>query len=127
MSCCHDHFEMTETKDTFQSWQGLKGPYFTPHIDELGNLTWTNNGDLANPPDVNIMGPAGQGLQITGIVESTDNLPESVKLGTVFLVGTESPYEGYVFLGSWYDIGPLQVGPPGPQGDPGRHSLLPGR
>lgn len=35
------------------------GPYFTPHVDSDGNLTWTNNGGLINPPSSNIRGPQG--------------------------------------------------------------------
>ena len=35
---------------------GASGATFTPHIDERGILTWTNNGNLENPPpyDLNI-------------------------------------------------------------------------
>ena len=42
--------------------QGITGPkgdvgyYFTPNIDETGLLTWTNNGNLANPDAINIKG-----------------------------------------------------------------------
>lgn len=35
------------------------GPYFTPHVDTEGNLSWTNNGGLVNPPTVNIKGEPG--------------------------------------------------------------------
>ena len=36
-----------------------QGPYFTPHIDSNGELTWTNNADLVNPQPINIKGPKG--------------------------------------------------------------------
>lgn len=38
---------------------GKDGATFTPSVDSSGNLTWTNDGDLANPPSVNIKGPKG--------------------------------------------------------------------
>ena len=42
-----------------QGPQGPKGPYFTPTVDASGNLSWKNNGSLANPATVNIRGPQG--------------------------------------------------------------------
>ena len=39
--------------------EGTQGVTFIPSLDEAGNLTWTNDGDLDNPDPVNIMGPAG--------------------------------------------------------------------
>lgn len=42
--------------------KGDTGPYFTPSVDEDGNLSWTNNGDLENPVTVNIKGEPGIGL-----------------------------------------------------------------
>lgn len=38
---------------------GKDGATFTPSVDSAGNLSWTNNGGLANPPTVNIKGPKG--------------------------------------------------------------------
>src|SRR5690554_1336077 len=35
------------------------GLYFTPAIDEAGNLSWENNGNLDNPNTVNIKGRDG--------------------------------------------------------------------
>ena len=43
-----------------QGPQGEVGPYFTPAVDNEGNLSWTNNGGLDNPSTVNIKGPQGQ-------------------------------------------------------------------
>lgn len=120
MSNCCDRFVMIEGEDdSFETWQGLRGPYYTPHIDENGNLTWTNNGGLQNPPAKNITGPEGKGLQISGIVAEVSELPETAESGTVYLVGTESPYEGYLFIDTWNDIGALAIGPQGPQGPQG--------
>ena len=39
---------------------GVAGGVFTPHVDENGNLTWTNDAGLVNPSKVNIQGPAGK-------------------------------------------------------------------
>lgn len=33
---------------------------FIPHIDQEGNLIWTNDGNLPNPEPINIMGPQGK-------------------------------------------------------------------
>lgn len=42
--------------------KGDKGAVFTPHVDELSNLSWTNNGGLVNPPTQNIRGRDGSDL-----------------------------------------------------------------
>ena len=38
---------------------GVDGVTFTPSIDADGNLSWTNNGGLPNPPTINIKGTGG--------------------------------------------------------------------
>lgn len=38
---------------------GEDGATFTPSVDANGNLSWTNNKGLSNPPTVNIKGPKG--------------------------------------------------------------------
>jgi hypothetical protein len=38
---------------------GADGATFTPSVDAAGNLSWTNNKGLTNPPTVNIKGPKG--------------------------------------------------------------------
>lgn len=40
--------------------EGAAGATFTPALDASGNLSWSNDGGLANPPARNIRGPAGQ-------------------------------------------------------------------
>lgn len=86
--------------------KGEKGITFTPAVDENGNLSWTNNGGVANPETVNIKGspgdkgePGGQGPQ-----------------GVVFIPNVDS--EGNL---SWTNDGGLQNPAPinikGPQGD----------
>ena len=114
----HDHFEMREdTGDEFLMWQGLVGPHFSPHVDEYGNLSWTNNGQLLNPAPVNIAGKPGTGIEITGRVNSVEDLPESAAQGQVWAVGIEEPYEAYCWLGEWLDLG--LIFPTGPRGDTG--------
>lgn len=39
--------------------KGDDGATFTPSVDANGNLSWTNNKGLANPPTVNIKGQKG--------------------------------------------------------------------
>mgnify|MGYP003292303951 FL=1 len=39
--------------------KGDTGAVFTPHVDELSNLSWTNDGGLVNPPTRNIRGRDG--------------------------------------------------------------------
>ena len=38
---------------------GKNGATFFPSVDAAGNLSWTNDGGLANPDPVNIAGPQG--------------------------------------------------------------------
>lgn len=118
---CVNSFEMNDTcHDEFRMWQGLVGPYYIPTIDEDGNLSWTNTGELPNPAPVNVIGPQGNGLLIAGIAETTGDLPETAANGVTWLVGAAAPYEGYVYLnGEWNDIGEVTLGPAGPQGLPG--------
>lgn len=39
---------------------GETGPYFTPSVSQEGVISWTNNGELENPNEVNIKGPQGE-------------------------------------------------------------------
>lgn len=40
--------------------KGETGTLFTPHVDEDGNLSWSNNAELENPETVNIKGMQGE-------------------------------------------------------------------
>ena len=110
-----DNFIMQEqAQDEYRMWQGLVGPYYTPSVDAEGNLSWTNNGGLTNPTTMNIKGDPGTGLEIKGIVSTVGNLPASASSGDVYLVGTDAPYEGYLYTnGEWIDIGVVGIGEPG--------------
>ena len=46
-------------KEELKGARGDIGYHFTPSIDDSGNLSWTNDGNLENPPTVNIRGPQG--------------------------------------------------------------------
>ena len=100
--------------DSFKMWQGLVGAHFTPYVDGVGNLSWTNNGGLPNPPTVNV---TGKGLTITGVAATTGDLPATANQYDCYLVGTEEPYSVYMYYNSaWVNIG--EVGK-GEKGEPG--------
>ena len=103
-----DHFVMGPvSNDTFQFWQGLRGPYFTPSVDEDGVLSWTNNGQLPNPEPVRIVGKDGRGITLTGQCETVAELPEDPDQGEAWAVGEEEPFECYAWFGEWVDMGLL--------------------
>ena len=104
--CQHDCFAMIEEADEFNMWQGLVGPYYTPHVDQYGNIYWTNNGSLPNPQNI-----TGNGIKPLGIVASAAALPESANQNDAYLVGTTIPYRMYYYSGGqWCDLGPA-LGP----------------
>lgn len=45
--------------DTGIPARGPKGAVYTPTVNADGTVTWTNDGDLPNPPAVDITGPKG--------------------------------------------------------------------
>lgn len=64
--------------DTEHGWvsqgqlQGANGITFTPAVDADGNLSWTNDGGLQNPPSVNIKGKNGTSVTVTSVSESEE-------------------------------------------------------
>lgn len=101
-------------QNEFKVWQGLVGAHYTPYVDGAGNLSWTNNGGLPNPPTVNV---TGKGLTITGIVATTGDLPATANQFDTYLVGTAEPYYAYMYYeNAWVNIGAVGKGE---QGDPG--------
>ena len=65
------------------------------------------------------------GLDVKGIVSDYSSLPSSATQGQVYAVGTEAPFELYVYNNSsWVDFGQFpKAGPKGdqgPQGEPGK-------
>ena len=103
-----DHYDFIPNEtDSFQFWQGLRGPYYTPSVDEDGVLSWTNNGQLPNPEPVRIVGKDGRGITLTGQCETVAELPEDPDQGEAWAVGEEEPFECYAWFGEWVDMGLL--------------------
>jgi hypothetical protein len=53
---------------------GLPGATFTPAVSNGGDLSWSNNGGLPNPPTVNIRGPQGESSGSGGAVDLPSGL-----------------------------------------------------
>lgn len=63
-------------------------------------------------------GDPGKDFQIQGKVDAVADLPTAQDIGEAWLVGTEAPYDGYLWDGTaWINIGPILEGPPGQDGD----------
>lgn len=78
------------------------------------------------------------GIKVVGQVEDVSELPDSAtyegEFGDAYLVGTEAPYEYYIFTRafegqeepSWFNLGQFPVpGPQGPQGERGYTGFTP--
>ena len=52
--------------------KGESGATFTPSVSSTGNLSWTNDKGLPNPPTVNIRGPQGPAGSGEGSGEGLD-------------------------------------------------------
>ena len=63
---------------------GANGATFTPSVDADGNLSWTNNGGLSNPPTVNIKGPKGDSGE-GGSGGGKEIVPVEVSSGSIIL------------------------------------------
>lgn len=74
-------------------------------------------------------GDDGKGFVVLGTYETLEALTEAVpepEIGDAYGVGTEEPYEIYIWEeDGWTDHGTLQ-GPQGPKGDPGEDAKLDG-
>ena len=49
-------------RDGVDGTDGVNGVTFTPDVDAVGNISWTNDGGLPNPQTRNIKGPKGDKL-----------------------------------------------------------------
>lgn len=102
---CDSFFDMWMTSDGFNMLEDAERPF----------ESWDG---LRGPPGPS--GAPGTGLEIGGIVEAVGDLPPSGSSNQVWLVGSEAPYEGYLFQsGAWVDIGQVGAGLVGPAGPPG--------
>lgn len=73
--------------------KGENGVVFTPKVDNEGNLSWTNNGDLDNPTPINIKGIKGDDgypFLIFKEYTSIDEFSESdfPQIGLMFMLNT---------------------------------------
>lgn len=81
-----------------QGLQGNQGPkgdpgaYFTPSVDDSGNLSWTNNGNLENPTTKNIKGPKGD----TGPQGPAGLAGENVPVGIILPFAGNTIPEGFL-------------------------------
>ena len=122
MTSCGDSFDFPEQEDGFASWQGLRGPKGDPGpVGPAGPPGAAGQPGPAGPAGPQgEQGPPGASAEFKGPVASTGNLPASAPSSEIWLVGTASPYEGYFYNGTaWQDLGPVQIGPPGPAGADG--------
>lgn len=71
---------------------GADGATFTPSVDSNGNLSWSNNKGLTNPPTVNIKGPkgdAGEGGGSSGgkeVVKISNGVIELLERNKIYIV-----------------------------------------
>lgn len=103
-----------------QGEQGETGPYFTPSVSANGELSWTNNGGLVNPPNVNIQGPKGD-TGVTGPQGEKGDPGEAatIQIGTVTSGDAPSVTNSGTLQNAIFDF-VLQQGPQGPQGIQGQ-------
>lgn len=83
---------------------GEDGATFTPSVDANGNLSWTNNKGLSNPPTVNIKGPKGDSGEGGGSGGGNSAYPE-VHHGTSDTIFTLTPNTFHV----WDEVGKLHL------------------
>lgn len=96
----------------------ISGTYYIPAVDNSGNLTWSNTGNKANPPTVNIRGPQGpRGPQGSGleIKDTFDTYEEFIakhptgRESDVYFVGNDL-YIWSVSSKEWVNKGPIASG-----------------
>lgn len=136
--------EYLEENPPVSGGTGTNGATFTPSVDDSGNLSWSNDQGLTNPPTVNIKGPKGDtgaqgpqgekgetgatgpqgekgedgtGVTILGSFETLDALRAEHPTGGI---GDSYLVEGHLYVWSqsdsdWVDVGNIQ----GPQGEKG--------
>ena len=116
-----------------QGIQGERGPQgytFTPQVSSSGVLTWTNNGGLANPSAVSVIGPKGD----KGDTGATGATGATGPKGDQGADGAQGP-QGVTFTPSLSSSGvltftndgglpnPAAVSLKGPKGEPGKDGV----
>lgn len=74
--------------------QGPRGYYFLPSVATNGDLSWSNNGELANPTTVNIRGPQGEVGNPLNIIATEIITATQVTEDTLAAVGAELTARG---------------------------------
>lgn len=77
--CCNDFvmdecsavFAFSDEQDEHEMYYGLRGPYFTPHV-ENGIISWTNNGGLPNPDPAQLVTVNEMDIDENGILFLTE-------------------------------------------------------
>lgn len=77
-----------------QGKQGERGYYYTPSVDVNGDISWSNNGSLANPTTVNIRGPQGEIGNPLNIIANEEVTSDQVPEDTTVAVGAELTARG---------------------------------
>lgn len=83
--------EEVEGKLANGDYDGKDGATFIPNVDEEGNLSWSNDKGLENPPTINIKGEKGEGGSIFTV---TTILPEKNSEGYSVLKPNTKYYLG---------------------------------
>lgn len=74
--------------------RGLRGYHYTPAVSADGDLSWTNDGDLANPVTVNIRGPQGEVGAPLNIIANLTVSAADVSENTTATVGSYLTNQG---------------------------------
>lgn len=77
---------------------------------------------------LNMIVPAfnSQLMKVKGVVNRTQDLPSTASNGDAYLVGTQKPYEYYLYFDRWIDIGEFKFqGDKGEVGPAGQNGLTP--
>jgi hypothetical protein len=112
-----------EENYTYTDLKGDAGFVYTPVVTELSDdviLSWTNNGNLTNPANINIRGPKGDkgdtGTTLFTIVTANTfaELPSTGETGIIYCVpnGTSgsNSFDNYLWYNGAYDrFGSLEV------------------
>ena len=88
-----------------QGEKGNTGPYYTPHINDEGILTWTNNGGLPNPDPFNF----GEGRDEVQEYDTRSQFPARGQSGVIYIVSTTNKL--YRWTGANYvEVSPFVIG-----------------
>lgn len=68
-------------------------------------------------------GEPGTGVELQGVKDTAEELPETAEPGTSYLVGNKENNHLYVYDGGWNDMGPMR-GKTGPEGKPGVSPMI---